>query len=251
MDEHLPTYVTTRSLVLRIATVAAVAVIASLLVNTIVTDQLGPGAERHSVWVIGDDIGFEYVRNTGAAFGIFQGNAELLAAISIVVSIALVVLMLGEISSAVWATLAAGLTVGGALGNLIGRMADGYVTDYVAIGPWPRFNVSDSAITVGIAIFVVFLVFERSSYPTWDDQDAEAGRMRLAVEGISVVEKPEAVVSETMETIELAPSDEDRNERLDRYVAAAVPELSRSAVQALIDDGHVSSMVCAARRRSR
>ncbi len=175
MDERLPNDVTTRSLVLRIASVAVVAVVASQLVNTIVTDHLGPGADRHAVWIVGDDIGLEYVRNTGAAFGIFQGNAELLAAISIVVSIALVVLMLGEISSAFWATLAAGLTVGGALGNLIGRTVDGYVTDYVAIGPWPRFNISDSAITVGIAIFVVSLVFERSSYPTWDDQDVEAG----------------------------------------------------------------------------
>lgn len=174
MDERLPT--TTRTLVLRIALLASVVVIASLLVDDVVTARLGPGADRHARWVIGDDVGLEYVRNTGAAFGVFQGNAELLAAISIVVSIALVVLILGEVSSAFWATLAAGFTAGGAMANLIGRLVDGYVTDYVAVGSWPRFNVADSAITAGIAIFVVSLVFDRSSYPTSSEQDDDPGR---------------------------------------------------------------------------
>jgi signal peptidase II len=173
VDDYPPTDVTTRSLVLRISLIAATVVVASLVGTRVVTDQLGPGGDRHAVWIVGDDIGLEYVRNTGAAFGIFQGNAELLAAISILVSIALVVLIVTEISSAFWATLAAGLTVGGSLGNLIGRIADGFVTDYVAVGPWPRFNIADSAITVGIAIFVVSLLFERSSYTTTDEHDPE------------------------------------------------------------------------------
>ena len=48
----------------------------------------------------------------------------------------------------------AGFVAGGAIGNLIDRVRLGYVTDFVAIGPWPKFNIADSAITVGVLILV-------------------------------------------------------------------------------------------------
>lgn len=51
---------------------------------------------------------------------------------------------------------ALGLVLGGAIGNLLDRLfrgdglADGLVVDFIDIGPWPNFNVADSAIVVGI-----------------------------------------------------------------------------------------------------
>ena len=50
-----------------------------------------------------------------------------------------------------WA-LGSGLVFGGALGNLIDRIGDESVTDFISVGRWPSFNVADSAITVGAMI---------------------------------------------------------------------------------------------------
>ncbi len=54
-----------------------------------------------------------------------------------------------------WMWVAVGLLAGGALGNLADRVRADAVTDYVAIGSWPPFNLADVAITVGVAILAL------------------------------------------------------------------------------------------------
>lgn len=149
-----------------IVVLAATIIALDLVVKRLVTDALGPEADSHEWWLAGNVVGLEYTRNSGAAFGIFQGNAELLAALSIVISLGLTWLMLVEISRPLWSVLAAGLLLGGSIANQISRLGDGYVTDYFAVGPWPRFNVADSAITTGVAIFFVALLFQPSESST-------------------------------------------------------------------------------------
>ena len=51
-----------------------------------------------------------------------------------------------------------GMLVGGALGNLIDRIANGAVTDFIKLPHWPAFNVADICITVGV--FVLLWVLE-------------------------------------------------------------------------------------------
>jgi signal peptidase II len=46
----------------------------------------------------------------------------------------------------------AGLIVGGAIGNIADRVRLGYVVDFVAVSAWPKFNVADSAITIGVLL---------------------------------------------------------------------------------------------------
>ena len=59
-----------------------------------------------------------------------------------------------------------GLLVGGALGNLIDRWRLGHVVDFVAVGIWPRFNLADVAVTLGVAILAWHVVVEeRASKP--------------------------------------------------------------------------------------
>ena len=53
------------------------------------------------------------------------------------------------------------LMLGGALGNLIDRIHQGHVTDFVDIGPWPVFNLADSAIVVGLVMMGWLLVIQR------------------------------------------------------------------------------------------
>lgn len=53
------------------------------------------------------------------------------------------------------ASAAFGLIIGGALGNLIDRFADGLVTDYVSVGAFPIFNAADSFITIGACLLLL------------------------------------------------------------------------------------------------
>lgn len=54
-----------------------------------------------------------------------------------------------------WASIGFGLIIGGALGNIVDRLPDGFVTDYISVGSFPIFNAADSCITVGAAILLI------------------------------------------------------------------------------------------------
>jgi signal peptidase II len=149
---------TTRRTLAAIGAIALVVLVADLAVKRAVTSALGPEADRHAWWLVEDVVGLEYVQNSGAAFGIMRGNPELLAAVSLLVGAGFVWLLLQELDGSPWTMLSGGLLVGGGVGNLVERFGDGYVTDYIAVGPWPRFNIADSAITVAIAIFAIALM---------------------------------------------------------------------------------------------
>ncbi len=103
-----------------------------------------------------------HVRNTGAAFGLFQDHSFLLA----VVSIAGVAFILAYVFFMYrrfpfldgWlGKVAFGLILGGTVGNLIDRLRFGYVTDFIDISIWPAFNVADSSVVVGVFMFVYSL----------------------------------------------------------------------------------------------
>ncbi|MFC1982165.1 signal peptidase II [Chloroflexota bacterium] len=104
-----------------------------------------------------------HIHNTGAAFGLFQGQSFPLTIVSII-SIAAILLFAFRFSRHLpflnkWTgRLALGLVLGGTIGNLIDRLYLGYVTDFIYIGIWPAFNIADSAITVGVIVFACFLL---------------------------------------------------------------------------------------------
>ncbi|HSN94904.1 MAG TPA: signal peptidase II, partial [Anaerolineaceae bacterium] len=52
------------------------------------------------------------------------------------------------------------VAMGGALGNLVDRVTQGYVTDFLSFGRFPIFNVGDSAVTVGVGLMVLALLLE-------------------------------------------------------------------------------------------
>ena len=95
-------------------------------------------------------------RNTGIAFGLFEGGGALLAVFALAALVALLVFFHRHQDRAlVW--LPTGLLIGGAVGNLIDRLAAGEVTDFVDLGPWPAFNVADVAITFGVLTLLYVL----------------------------------------------------------------------------------------------
>jgi signal peptidase II len=98
--------------------------------------------------------------NRGGLFGIVQGSAPLLAVLSIGVIIALVIYHEREhVSQATPLTVGVGLLIGGAVGNLIDRLAFGYVLDFIDVGIgslrfW-TFNIADAGISLGILILLI------------------------------------------------------------------------------------------------
>jgi signal peptidase II len=104
-----------------------------------------------------------HVHNTGSAFGLFQDQAlplTIVAFIGITVLLFSVLFMHRRFPFLVTmpAKLALGLICGGTVGNLIDRLNYGYVTDFIAIGRWPAFNVADSTIVVGAILSAYLLI---------------------------------------------------------------------------------------------
>jgi signal peptidase II len=106
------------------------------------------------VEVLNGWLALEYTQNRGAAFGVLSGLAPILAAASLAILTGLLAVYMRQLEPAHWQTVAIGLISGGALGNLIDRVRLGHVVDFVSVGPWPNFNIADSAITVGVLVLL-------------------------------------------------------------------------------------------------
>src|SRR3990172_9201985 len=98
----------------------------------------------------GSVIGFERIMNDGIAFGIDLPNYIL---VILIPGVTIFVCFLAFRSRHdQLASCAFGLIIGGALGNIVDRLNDGHVTDFIQIGWWPLFNIADSCITVGVLL---------------------------------------------------------------------------------------------------
>ena len=100
---------------------------------------------------------FTYVTNTGAAFSLFSENGEWLRWLSLVVSLALMVLGLLVPLANRWEQVGYGLILSGALGNGIDRFLSGEVVDFFdfRLIRFPIFNVADVCINIGIACLII------------------------------------------------------------------------------------------------
>lgn len=105
------------------------------------------------------------VRNTGAAFGLLPERTSLLSILSIVAVLVILYYYRGMAARSAPIAATLGMQLGGAVGNLVDRVGQGYVTDFVDVGipdGWRfwAFNVADSSIVVGIALVTLLLWFE-------------------------------------------------------------------------------------------
>jgi signal peptidase II len=105
-----------------------------------------------------------HVENRGVAFGFLEGgHAAVIAAVAAALIGAAVLFALHARRPLIW--LPAGLLVGGAVGNLIDRVAHGSVTDFVKLPLWPAFNVADVAITLGVLTLLYLIEGRREDPP--------------------------------------------------------------------------------------
>ncbi len=122
--------------------------------------------ESFSVW--GDFFRINYVTNYGGAFSLSIGDASLnrvfFMVATLIAMFLLVILILK--TDKLMPAIAYWMILGGAIGNLIDRIAYGYVIDFLdfdffdfIISRWPVFNIADSAVTIGVIILVIDLIF--------------------------------------------------------------------------------------------
>jgi signal peptidase II len=96
------------------------------------------------------------VENTGAGFGLLQGQRFLLIAISLIV-LGFIIYYCKEIRPRQEVPI--GLILGGLASNLIDRVFLGYVVDFLDFRIWPVFNLGDSALCVGVVwLFVIYFL---------------------------------------------------------------------------------------------
>jgi signal peptidase II len=135
----------------RAAVVLAIVVGLDQLTKHTIAAGIAPGETRKFL----PAISLVHVRNTGVAFSLLSGGGALVLAFTLIALAVLIsYLALRPDRPGLW--LPTGMLVGGALGNLIDRLASGSVIDFIKLPAWPAFNVADISITFGVlALFWV------------------------------------------------------------------------------------------------
>jgi signal peptidase II len=114
---------------------------------------------RPPVNVVGEFVRFTYTRNSGVAFGLGAGHRFPFYLFSIVAVAVIVFMFSRQRTHSALRQLSLALILGGALGNLVDRLSTGEVVDFILIGwrqwYWPVFNVADSAVSIGVALFAM------------------------------------------------------------------------------------------------
>jgi signal peptidase II len=138
--------------------VAFAAVAADQVTKEIVRSELTLGEAVHvfgPFWI-------HHVRNTGIAFGLFPGAASPVTILTAIAVVWMLVYFWRSGAKHPVFPVAFGFLVGGSMSNLVDRVRQGYVTDFIDPDYWPAFNLGDVFITIGVIILIlVFLFGER------------------------------------------------------------------------------------------
>lgn len=129
---------------------------------------------------LGEYFVFEHVFNYGAAFGILQNQSMLFVVIAIVVAIAILVYVRYLPFDQHFVRFLLGLQLGGALGNLIDRLHQGHVTDFIKMGIpdvyyWPNYNIADSSIVTGVIGLGIYILMDDIRKQRQQQPEEQAG----------------------------------------------------------------------------
>lgn len=137
------------------ALVVAIVLAVDQVAKALVRSSIAEGEHRD----VAGPLSFVNVHNSGVAFGFLGGGGALVLVVTFA-ALALLLVYFARHADRPLLWLPTGLVLGGALGNLLDRIHQGYVTDFVHVPHWPAFNVADMCITGGVVALV--LVLERS-----------------------------------------------------------------------------------------
>ncbi|MBI4027291.1 MAG: signal peptidase II [Verrucomicrobia bacterium] len=129
-----------------------------------VLESLTPG---QPVRVIPGFLSLTLISNTGAAWGILQDYGFWLSALAFAALMVLLAMRRHFTHAGLVPRIAFGLLLGGVAGNLSDRLTYGHVVDFLSFYinkyHWPAFNVADSAICVGVGLYVLDSLWRRNS----------------------------------------------------------------------------------------
>lgn len=116
-----------------------------------------------SLPVIKDILHITFVKNTGAAFGLFKNSTVIFILISVAAVVVISGFILrsiqrGDFSSKPLFNTGLVLIVSGAMGNLVDRFRFGYVIDFIDVRIWPVFNIADTSITIGTIFLLISFI---------------------------------------------------------------------------------------------
>ncbi len=132
--------------------------------KAVVSSRLSPG---QSIPIIKNVLHVTFIKNTGAAFGLFKNSTWFFIAVSVIAVVIIGAILLKAIRNDKFfgnfiLNLGLILIMSGALGNLIDRVSLRYVIDFIDVRIWPVFNFADSSITIGTALLIVsFVKFDK------------------------------------------------------------------------------------------
>lgn len=116
-------------------------------------------ANSQKIVVIPNLFEFVFVKNTGAAYGIFGDSTVMLSVVSILFIIGFVLFDIFNHKNDWLYIFGIGLILSGAIGNLVDRLFLGYVRDFISIKLFSFvFNLADLFITAGVICFLVYLL---------------------------------------------------------------------------------------------
>jgi signal peptidase II len=140
----------------RAALVAGIVLALDQITKHTIASGIAPGTEEKLL----PGVHLVHERNTGVAFSLLSGGGTPV----LVLTLAALALLIGYFlrrPDRPWLWLPTGMLTGGALGNLIDRIANGAVTDFIKLPYWPAFNFADMSITFGVLLLL--WVLERPS----------------------------------------------------------------------------------------
>lgn len=158
-----------RSSDLKIILVVVVAVALDQITKVIIRSSF---FLHESIALIGNFLRFTYVENPGMAFGIRIGQNKFFTFFSLFASIALVIYLYRIRNEKFLPRFALALILGGAIGNLIDRVLFGQVADFIDFGWWPVFNIADMAVSIGMALLIILVLFDKEGKKPAADNDA-------------------------------------------------------------------------------
>jgi signal peptidase II len=155
----------------------------SLVRNNLAVGESWPSED----WIVK----ITHITNTGAAFGILQGQGIFLTVTAFVAIAAIFFYYAYPPLEHSIVRLALGLQLGGAIGNLTDRLRFGEVTDMFHFPHYPAFNIADSSIVVGLVLVVGFLVLRGDEGKQQGTGNKQQGRPEPA-EADAVAPSPDA-----------------------------------------------------------
>ena len=138
--------------------IAAALVAADQIVKALVRAHIPLGG---SIPFLPGVMDLAYVQNTGAAFSLFEGKTWILAVISLVIAVLLAIALAKRLFKHPFGRFTLALVLAGAVGNLIDRVALGFVTDMfqTTFIHFAVFNVADICVVLGGIALCVYVVF--------------------------------------------------------------------------------------------